>query len=518
MWKATALEAKTSLTGKIETDLVFVFQESGSAGGAGKNKAIPPKGFYSSVIEQLRQGTAFVAKHASMQFIRFGGKSAAENCLLLGMGTAAELTEEKVRMAGGVAWSKLLAEKTETLAIHLDTLAGTKDLNAELTPVRLARTFAEGLVLGAYQFNKYKTGKDVKETYEGPTKVVFLTADKNLKLLLDRELVEVRSIVDAVRVTRDWTNEPSNIGTPEYFAKEAQKLAKTYGLKCKVLSEKDAAREKMGLFLGVGQGAEREGKIVVVEYQPKGVSNPKTLALVGKGVTFDSGGISIKPSMKMEEMKNDMTGASTVMGAIILSALWEAPTRIVAIMAFTENMPDGNAIQPGNVIVSRSGKTVEIINTDAEGRLILADVLDYAQDLKPDAVIDVATLTGAVSIALGKHCCAILGNDQELIDAVRSSGHSAGERIWQLPLFDDYFEDLKSDTADMKNSANDSYGGTIRGAIFLKQFIKSKTKWAHLDIAATATGLGHIPYYPKKGASGAYVRTLAQFAKDFFSL
>jgi leucyl aminopeptidase len=202
------------------------------------------------------------------------------------------------------------------------------------------------------------------------------------------------------------------------------------------------------------------------------------------------------------------------MGAILLAAAWEVPNRVVAVLAFTENMPDGEAIQPGNILGSRAGKTVEIINTDAEGRLILADALDYAQDFKPDAVVDVATLTGAVSVALGKYCCAVLGSDDSLIDSVKRAGEANGERIWQLPLYDDYFDDLKSDYADMKNSANDGNGGAIRGAIFLKQFIRKGMPWAHLDIAATAWNLTHQTYTPKKGASGAYVRTLARLAAD----
>jgi leucyl aminopeptidase len=255
-----------------------------------------------------------------------------------------------------------------------------------------------------------------------------------------------------------------------------------------------------------------------MEYRPKGVGRSKkskTIALVGKGITFDSGGISIKPALRMEEMKHDMTGAATLMGALMLASMWKSPNRIVGIFAFTENMPDGTAIQPGNVITSRAGKTVEIINTDAEGRLILADVLDYAQEFKPDVILDSATLTGAVSVALGKHCCAILGTDDSVIEEVRSAGMKHGERIWQLPLYDEYFEDLKSDVADMKNSANDGLGGTIRGAIFLKQFIKKNTPWVHLDIAATAYNMSHLSYCPKRGGSGKYVRAVAQFCMDF---
>ncbi|MEO5969980.1 MAG: leucyl aminopeptidase [Bdellovibrionia bacterium] len=522
MNKLPLLEARLSSATGIDTNICAVFQDSAK-------KAISPKGAYSPAVEKLRKAGAFDAKHGAIQFLRFfdsGSSKVADNALLIGMGPSAELTEEKSRLAGGTVWAKLNAEKCKEVSVEVDSFVAASGIK-EADRARLMRAFAEGLVLSAYQFNKYKTKSEAKSEGKlglksekgnnppGPSQIVFVTQDKNLKSQLELELIQVTAIGEAVGVTRDWSNEPSNYGTPVYYANEAKRLAKQYGLKCKILTEQDAEREKMGLFLGVGQGAERESRIVVLEYSPKGVKNPKTVALVGKGVTFDSGGISIKPSMKMEDMKHDMTGAATVMGAMLLASSWEVPNRVVAVMAFCENMPDGNAIQPGNVLTSRSGKTVEIINTDAEGRLVLADVLDYAQDLKPDAIVDVATLTGAVSIALGKHCCGILGNDEALISAVRRAGEANGERIWELPLYDEYFDDLKSDYADMKNSANDSLGGTIRGAVFLKQFIRKGSMWAHLDIAATAWNLGHLSYYPKRGASGAYVRTLAQFIANF---
>ena len=521
MSKLPLLEARLSSAAGIDTNIYAVFQDSAK-------KAIPPKGAYGQAVEKLRKAGAFDAKHGAIQFLRFfdlGTSKVADNVLLIGMGSSADLTEEKVRVAGGIVWAKLVAEKCKVVAVEVDSFvtAGTKEVNR----ARLVRAFAEGLVLSAYRFTKYKTRAESNSEAKsglknekngdsvGPSQIVFVTQDKNLKAQLEIELVQVAAIGEAVGVTRDWSNEPSNYGTPVYYANEAKKLAKKYGMKCKILTEQDAEREKMGLFLGVSQGAERESRVVVLEYSPKGVKNPKTVALVGKGVTFDSGGISIKPSMKMEDMKHDMTGAATVMGAMLLASSWQVPNRVVAVMAFCENMPDGNAIQPGNVLTARNGKTVEIINTDAEGRLILADALDYVQDLKPDAIVDVATLTGAVSVALGKLCCGILGNDESLIDAVRRAGESNGERIWELPLYDEYFDDLKSDCADMKNSANDSYGGTIRGAIFLKQFIRKGSLWAHLDIAATAWNLSHLSYYPKRGASGAYVRTLAQFVANY---
>jgi leucyl aminopeptidase len=488
---------------------VAVFQDPGK-------KSIPPRGHYAQVVERFRKGEAFVGRHGSTQFVRFGGKSPAESVLLAGFGNAAELTEERVRVASGQVWSRLMAEKCRTVAMHVDSLCEGRGLNADLAPVALARAFAEGLVLSAYQFLKHKSARRAPGEYRGPERVVFVTSDQSLKAQLDTELARVRAIGDAVNVTRDWSNEPSNSGTPEFYASEARRLAREYGIKCTVLSERDCLREKMGLFIGVGQGSEREGRVVVLEYAPKGKSKDlKTVALVGKGVTFDSGGISIKPSMRMEEMKHDMTGAATVMGATLLAAAWQVPNRVVSIMAFTENMPDGAAIQPGNVLTSRAGKTVEIINTDAEGRLILADVLDYAQDFKPDAVVNVATLTGAVSIALGKYYCGLFGNDAGLIDALKRSSERNGEKVWELPVTDEYFEDLKSETADMKNSANDSYGGASRGAVFLKQFIRKGMPWAHLDIAATSSNVSHIPYYPRRGACGAFVRTIAQFVADF---
>jgi leucyl aminopeptidase len=512
------LEVKPAPAKGADTDIIAVYQDAAK-------KAIPPAGPYLATVGKFRKAEGFAARSGSIQAIPFAGKGGAKHVLFVGMGAAGELTEEKARTAGGHAFQKLLAEKSGSAVVRLDSLFSGKGLDRDLTETRLARAFAEGLLLGAYKYDKHKSApksdpksKDKKSKAHGPARITFVLKDKMLAQQVAAELATVQATAEAMRVTRDWSNEPSNHGTPEYFASESKRLAKEYGLKCTILTEEDAAKEKMGLFLGVGQGSDVEGRIVVLQYTPKaakGAAKPKTIAFVGKGVTFDSGGISIKPSMKMEDMKHDMTGAATVMGGILLASKMKIQNRVIAIMAFTENMPSGNAIQPGNVLSSRAGKTVEIINTDAEGRLVLADVLDYAQDMKPDAIIDVATLTGAVMVALGKMCCGILGNDEELIQAVRRAGEDNGERVWQLPLYDEYFDDLRSDYADMKNSANDPLGGTIRGAVFLKQFIKKGVRWAHLDIAATAWSVGHLSYIPKRGASGLFVRTLAKFASDF---
>jgi leucyl aminopeptidase len=457
-------------------------------------------------LSKLSHGDVFQGRHGSLQFVRFAGAGSAQSVVFLGLGKAAELTPEKTRQASAILHAKLVAEKVATVAVKVE---GAWSATGHL------RAFLEGIVLSGYSFTKYKK---TSEGFSGLSKVVFVSSDRTVLSHLGTEIARALAVAEAVNVTRDWSNEPSNYGTPDYYASEAAKWAKKYGIKCRVLSEAEARREGMALYLAVGQGSTREGKIVVLEYLPRGVKkskNLKTIAFVGKGITFDSGGISIKPAMRMEDMKHDMTGAATLFGATLLAARLQVPNRIVTILAFTENMPDGGAIQPGNVVRARNGKTVEILNTDAEGRLILADVLDYAHEFKPDVIVDAATLTGAVSVALGKHCAAVLGNDEGLIEALREAGAENHERLWPLPTFEEYLDDLKSDCADLRNVANDGNGGTIRGAVFMQQFIRPGMKWAHLDIAATAYGVTHLPYIPKKGASGIYVRTLAQFAAEF---
>ncbi len=494
-------EAKSSAQ-KSDIDVVFVVQDAGK-------KPVPPRGAYTSLVEKLRKTNSFAGKLGQVAVLSFSGKGGATHVAVVGLGPVAEITVEKVRQAGGYTLSKLAAEKISSAQVMVDSLF---DLKGTPEHESLIHGFIEGLALSAYKFDKYKKESKPSETV-GPSKILFFSKNKSLKPTLDGMIKDALIVAECVNVTRDWSNEPANYGTAEYFAKESQRLAKSYGLTCKVLSEKDAEKEKMGLFLAVGQGSEREGKIVVLEYKPK--NSEKTVAFVGKGITFDSGGISIKPSMKMEDMKHDMTGAATMMGTILLAARRKIKNRVVAILAFTENMPDGNAVTPSSVIYSRAGKSVEIINTDAEGRLILADVIDYAHDFKPDVIINAATLTGAVGIALGRHCAGLMSNDSAVADELHRISNEMHERTWELPLYDEYFEDLKSDVADMKNSANDGMGGTIRGGIFLKQFIKKGMPWCHLDIAYTAQNMGQIPYLPKKGASGMHVRTLARFAAEF---
>jgi leucyl aminopeptidase len=440
-----------------------------------------------------------------VQLVRFGAKQGSGHIFFAGFGDPAELTEEKARVWGGQMVSRLYSERIASLRIEADAFIGDSR--------RMLRAWLEGLLLGNYHFSEHKTQKPLRAGIE---KISVLLRTSEAVREWKKVLNDLKDEVEFVNLARDLSNQPSNIGTPEFLADQAQRLARKEGLRCRILTEADARREGMNLFLAVGAGSERESRVVILDYTPKAVKKPKTLVYVGKGVTFDAGGISIKPALRMEDMKHDMSGAASILAATLLAARRKAPVRVVAVLGFTENMPSGTAVQPGNIIRSRAGLTVEIINTDAEGRLVLADLLDYAQQyFKPDLLLDMATLTGAVSTALGKQCAAVFGSHLDSVERTRRAADAVGERLWQLPLWDEYFDDLRTEHADLKNACNDALGGTIRAALFLKQFVKKDVHWIHLDIAAMAYHLSHLSYVPKRGATGLYVRTLAKLAQDF---
>ena len=459
-------------------------------------------------FQNLTKSAAFTAAAKSSFFIR---ESYIEktNLVAVGFGNKKTFTAETARQTGGSVYGKINSEKVKSFGLHIDSLL--KSINKNQAD-EVLRAFLEGFYLASYTFEKYKS----KKTTPTLTSVVLVSADRKNEAWLNQLSYDVLTTVDCIFTTRDFSNEPSNFGTPEFYGNEIAKFAKRYGLKCKVMGEAEAKKERMNLFLAVSAGSEREAKVVILEYTPKkAAKNSKHIAIVGKGVTFDSGGISIKPSMRMEDMKHDMTGAATMLGATLLAARMNSKNRMTTILLFTENMPNGNAVQPGNVITARNGKTVEIINTDAEGRLVLADGLDLAHDYHPDLIVNSATLTGAATVALGRICSALFSNDDKLADKMLATTEVTEEALWQLPLWDEYFDDLKSNTADMMNSANDGAGGTIRGAIFMKQFIKPDMPWAHIDLANRAYDQGYLSYNPRKGASGTYVRTFAHFVLNY---
>ncbi len=361
------------------------------------------------------------------------------------------------------------------------------------------QAIAEGALLGNYRFDLYRSKKtDGKlETFE-----ILGSAD------LQKGIKKGTLFAQAVNFSRDLVNIPATDMTPARMAEEARKIGRLPHLSAKILNKKEIERLGMGCYLAVASGSTEPPYFLHLRYRPVGRSK-KTIALIGKGVTFDSGGLSLKTAQSMETMKDDMSGAAAVLAVMKTLSVLQPSVTVHGIAAVTENMPSGSAVKPGDVVRSMSGKTVEILNTDAEGRLTLADAMTYTLKQKPDLVIDVATLTGACVIALGELCSGILGNNESLVDRIIACGKQAGEKIWPLPLVEEYKEDLKSSIADLKNIGG-RWGGTINGALFIQEFTDPKIPWAHIDIAGpswTEKDLGDCP----RGATGHIVRTLLHF-------
>lgn len=369
------------------------------------------------------------------------------------------------------------------------------------------RWMADVLSHSDYRFDAYKTGKEadadpeIQCTYLAPSFMDARTA---------RRLTEEAAAISAgVRTVRDLGNGPGNEVTPERIGERAQEVARELKIRCTVFTKKEIEKMGMGGLLAVNQGSVREPRLILLEYSPRKAR--KTIALVGKGITFDSGGISIKPAEKMEEMKFDMCGAAAVIGTIEAAARLELPCRLIGVIASTENLPGGSAYKPGDIIRTMSGKTIEIVNTDAEGRVILADALHYALTFKPDHIIDYATLTGACVVALGHEASGLFSTDEELAQKLIESGEKVGERLWRLPAWDDYRDYIKSEWADMKNSGG-RWGGAITAALFLKEFI-GKSSWAHIDIAGTAHRETETAR-DARGATGVGVRATIAFLES----
>ena len=428
------------------------------------------------------------------------GKVPAARILLVGLGKEKEFTTDRLRQASGKSAAYLSG-------LGLASFATT--LHLELKPLQKAsQAVMEGAVLGLYSFEKYKTEK--KDNGKSDT------TDITLMVNSKKEVAEVskgaftgKVLAEAANFAKDMVNEPANHMTPSIMAETAKLLAESFGFKCQVLDRDEMGRLGMGSLLGVAQGSNEPPRFIILEYN--GNKKEKPVVLVGKAITFDTGGISIKPADKMELMKSDMAGGAAVMGAFMAMAGLKLPVNVVGLIPATENMPSGTACKPGDILKASNGKTIEIISTDAEGRLILADALVYAKRYEPKAVIDIATLTGACVVALGRHASGMLGTDEKLMTKIKEAGERSSERVWQLPLWEEYEELLKSDIADVKNSGARE-AGTIAGGIFLKKFVDYP--WAHIDIAGTGWDSKEGPYRPK-GATGVGVRMLTEFLREW---
>lgn len=376
-----------------------------------------------------------------------------------------------------------------------------------------------GALLGLYRYDLFKTGdngSDGAQTEEDarfePRWLALLCVDASVPDDLHAAARRGEAAAAGVALARDLVNGPSNLVTPGHLADQAEAIARKYGMRARWLGRAELAEMGMGAFAAVFRGAEAEPRLVVIEHAPKGTEDQKPLVFVGKGITFDTGGISLKPAAKMHEMKGDMAGAAAVLGLFEALGRSDVPRRVVGVLPCTENMPDGRATRPGDIVTTLSGKTVEIINTDAEGRLVLCDALTWAQrEYAPAAVVDLATLTGACVVALGADVAGVFANDEALSERIRAVGGVVGDRFWPLPLWDTYFENLKSDVADMAN-VGPREGGAVNAALFLKQFVDKGVRWAHLDIAGPAYTARKTSTCPG-GGTGFAVRTLLELVR-----
>ena len=417
----------------------------------------------------------------------------AKRVLLVGCGKAKDLTANQYRNLIKLVATQLHKYKLKDAALYLSEIA--LDNYDQIWKIK---HISQVITQSMYRYQKTLSTNNTKPNLR---KVIIHSAKKDSKTTRAAKIGQ--AVANGMAVTRELGNLPGNICTPSHLASEAKKIGRQYGIKVSVLNEKQMETLKMGSLLSVSHGSRQPAKLIVFEYQGA-AKTAKPIALVGKGVTFDSGGISIKPGAAMDEMKFDMCGAASVFGVMRSLGELKPKINVVGVVGATENLPDGLATKPGDVVTSMSGQTIEILNTDAEGRLVLCDALTYTEKFKPKAVIDIATLTGACVIALGKQGAGLLGNDQKLIDKLLTAGQTAADRAWQLPLWDEYQDQLKSNFADMANIGGRE-AGTITAACFLSRFAK-KFKWAHLDIAGVAWESGH-----NKGATGRPVPLLMEY-------
>ncbi|HLZ28540.1 MAG TPA: leucyl aminopeptidase [Chloroflexota bacterium] len=429
----------------------------------------------------------------------------AQRVAVVGLGKPAELEVENVRVAAALAARKARDLKLDSFASVVHG-AGNGGLSLE----DAARATMESSILALYRYEQFKEA--TKSRHEVSSGIV-LAPDAESARQFEQIAELARITCDAMMHVRDLSVGPGNFVTPGYLAEQARDIARKFGLEITVWGKDELRAHGMNAILAVNQGSSQPPAFVALKYVAPGIS--KTLAVVGKGITFDSGGISIKPADGMEYMRHDMTGAATVLGFVQLAAAGKLPVSVLGVFAATENLPSGAAYKPGDVFKAYNGKTMEIVNTDAEGRVILSDSLAYAAEQKPDAIIDFATLTGACQVALGDHATGLMSNNQTLATQLLAAGEKSGDRCWQLPLWQVYGEQIKTAMADVRNTGG-RRAGAITAGMFLKEFV-GDVPWVHLDIAGTAYADSDqtyvAPYNPKPGATGVGIRLLWHFCQ-----
>lgn len=478
----------------IKTDLLIVNMHDGKIDAHTFANQVDKK--LGGELRRIVKKEKFTGKVGETKLINTYGKIPAAKVLVLGLGDKKNFNLGVVRKGAGKAVQLAKGIK----ALHVTTAVHGGHLG-RFSKGECAQAVVEGMVLAAYSFSQYKKPEKGSQKIR---QVVVLCPDRKKIQEVRRGIAKGELGARGASLARDLINTPANDMTPRDLARVARGLR---GIKKKVFNVSQIKRMKMRAFLGVAKGSVNEPTLIEMHYRPKGRPKKKVV-LVGKGITFDSGGLSLKPPKYMETMKDDMSGAAAVIGLMSVIAQLKPKAEVWGIVAAAENMPDAKAQRPGDIVRTMNGKTVEVLNTDAEGRLTLADAVCYATRKKPDYIIDVATLTGACIVALGDRYSGIMGNDKKLIQKLIDCGNKSGEKIWELPLAEEYKQDLKSPIADLKNVGS-GYGGTISGGLFIQEFV-GKNKWAHIDIAGPSWTDKSREYEPK-GGTGVMVRTLAEF-------
>ena len=487
------LKVKTDELSNVSCDVLVVPLRGGSDALKGDAAILSP--YYQAAIAKMVENGEFNGKANETAVIHLSG--VPRKLVLVGLGAAASLTTEKIRQAAGAGMRTALKGNVASVAVSMT-------FDSELDPVACAQAVVEGGMLAAYRFDRLKSDAKALGLAEIVVAVSNGTAVSPVQQGVDKGVI----MAEATMLARDLVNLPGNMMTPTHMAEAAQKIAFEGGLSCEVLEENDMQALGMGALLGVSQGSAQPAKLIVLKYE--GSTPDEVLALVGKGLTFDSGGISLKPGEGMHLMKNDMSGGAAVLCAMKAIGHLKPARSVLGIVACSENLPSGTALKPGDVVTAMNGKTIEILNTDAEGRLILADAVAYAVTLGAKRIVDAATLTGACGVALGPNIySAVVANDDALVADIMQAAALAGERFWRMPGDDDYKELFKSTVADLQNTGG-RLGGVMTGGLFIGEFV-GETPWAHLDIAPTAFA-DKEKHYQGKGATGVAVRTLAELA------
>ena len=483
-----------------DTDAIVVNLFEGVTRPGGATGAVD--GALDGAITSLIDDGEITGKRGEVTIIHTLGKIAPARVVVVGLGKSSDFDVEAVRSVSGETARRLRKIGVSSIS----TIAHGTGIGG-MDAAQSAQAIVEGTVLGLYDFDRFKSKKNGGNAV-GTVEIVEFDASKlaTLQMGVDRGLIQA----DAVTICRNMVNEPGNRMTPSRMAERALKAADDSGLGIEVLDTADLEALGMGAFLGVAQGSVEPPKLIVMKYEGDPDNPDNSLAIVGKGITFDSGGISIKPSANMGDMKGDMAGGAAVISAMKVIGQVGPKINVTGIVAATENMPGGGAQRPGDIVTTMSGKTIEIDNTDAEGRLVLADAVYYAHSQGIRRIVDIATLTGAMSIALGHICSGLFGNDQDFIDRVKESGDMAGERLWQLPTYDEYKDQYRSEVADLKNTGGRP-AGSITGALIIGEFA-GDAAWAHVDIAGTSFS-SKTSGYVVKGGTGVMVRTLVKLAE-----